>query len=87
MNEGILYTRRYGMVRIRLRELMDQQGLNRNQTAKLIDVRFEVVDKWYRGEVERVDMDVLARICSVFKCQPGDLLEYVEIEQPEQELR
>ena len=83
MNEGILYTRRYGTVRIRLKELMDQQGLNRNQMAKLIDVRFEVVDKWYRGEVERMDMDVLARICFVFKCQPGDLLEYAEIEQGE----
>ena len=83
MNEGILYTRRYGTVRVRLRELMDQQGLNRNQMAKLIDVRFEVVDKWYRGEVERMDMDVLARICFVFKCQPGDLLEYAEVEQGE----
>ena len=83
MNEGILYTRRYGTVRVRLREMMDQQGLNRNQMAKLIDVRFEVVDKWYRGEVERMDMDVLARICFVFKCQPGDLLEYAEVEQGE----
>lgn len=87
MNEGILYTRSYGTVRLRLKELMDQQGLNRNQMAKLIDVRFEVVDKWYQGEVERMDLDVLARICFVLKCQPGDLLEYAETEQPEQEPR
>lgn len=87
MKEGILYTRSYGTVKLRLKELMDQQGLNRNQMAKLIGVRFEVVDKWYQGEVERMDLDVLARICFVLKCRPGDLLEYAEIEQPEQEPR
>lgn len=78
MNEGILRTRNYGIITLHLRELMDQQGLNRNQMAKLINVRFEVVDKWYHGEVERMDLDVLARICFVLHCQPGDLLGYTE---------
>ena len=44
----------------------------------MIDVRFEVADKWYRGEVEKMDMDILSRICFVLECQPGDLLEYQE---------
>ena len=33
---------------------MDRQGIKRGQLAKLIDVRFEVADKWYRGEVEKM---------------------------------
>ena len=78
MNEGILYTRNYGTIKLRLKELMDQRGLNRNQMAKMIDVRFEVIDKWYNGEVERMDLDVLARICFVLNCRPGSLLEYHE---------
>ena len=78
MNEGILYTRNYGTIRLHLKDFMDQRGLNRNQMAKMIDVRFEVIDKWYNGEVERMDLDVLARICFVLGCQPGDLLEYRE---------
>ena len=87
MNEGILYTRSYGTVRLHLKELMDRQGIKRNQMAKLIGVRFEVVNKWYQGEVERMDLNILARICFVLQCQPGDLLEYVEVEQSEQELK
>ena len=78
MKEGILYTRKYGAVKLRLGELMDRQGIKRGQLAKLIDVRFEVADTWYRGEVEKMDMDILSRICFVLECQPGDLLEYQE---------
>lgn len=69
-------TRNYGSVVLHLRELMDQRGINRNQLSKLIDVRFEVADKWYHGELEKMDLDILARLCFVLDCQPGDLLEY-----------
>lgn len=82
MKEGVLCTRSYGAVKLHLREIMEEQGLNRNQVAKLVGVRFEVADKWYRGEVERMDLDILARLCFVLKCQPGSLLEYEELEQP-----
>ena len=78
MNDGIQYTRNYGAVELRLKELMDQRNLNRNQMAKMINVRFEVVDKWYKGSMERIDLDVLARICFVLGCQPGDILLYRE---------
>lgn len=76
MYDSILLVRDYGAVRLRLRERMDCRGLNRNQVAKRIGVRFEVVDKWYQGEVEKMDLDILARLCFVLDCQPGDLLEY-----------
>lgn len=76
MYDSILLVRDYGAVRLRLRERMDRRGLNRNQVAKRIGVRFEVVDKWYQGEVEKMDLDILARLCFVLDCQPGDLLEY-----------
>lgn len=76
MEPSILYQREYGMVRLRLRELMDQRRINRNQMARRIGVRFEVVDKWYQGEVEKLDLDILARLCFVLGCQAGELLEY-----------
>lgn len=84
MKEGILYTRKYGEIKLRLGELMDRQGIKRGQLAKLIDVRFEVADKWYRGEVEKMDLDILSRICFVLECQPGDLLEYQENQEKPQ---
>ena len=76
MESSILYARDYGGICLRLRELMDQQGINRNQMARRIGTRFGVVNKWYHGEMEKLDMDILARLCFVLDCQVGDLLEY-----------
>lgn len=76
MDTGILYTREYGSIRLHLRELMDRQGINRNQMARRINTRFEVVDKWYGGNVEKLDLDVLARLCFVLSCRVEDILEY-----------
>jgi putative transcriptional regulator len=66
----------YGRVELTLRELMEQRGVSRNQLAKLINVRFEVVNKWFGGQVEKMDLDVLARICYALGCRVEDVLTY-----------
>lgn len=73
----------YGSVELRLKEVMEERGITRNQLAKLIDARFEVVSKWYKGEVEKMDLDILARICYALDCTTEDLLRYVSAEKEE----
>ena len=82
MENNILYKREYGCIRLRLKEVMDQRGINRNQMARRIGTRFEVVDKWYHGTVENLDLDILARLCFALDCQVEDLLEYKKEECP-----
>ena len=67
----------YGHVELKLKEVMDARGITRNQLAKLIDARFEVVGKWYKGEVEKMDLDILARICYALDCTAEDIICYV----------
>ena len=74
---AVLVRANYGHVELRLKEVMDERGISRNQLAKLIDARFEVVGKWYKGEVEKMDMDILARICYALDCTTEDLIRYV----------
>ena len=42
----------------------------------LCEARFEVINKWYQGHVEKIDADVLARICYILDCNPGDIILY-----------
>ena len=74
---AVLVRADYGHVELRLKEVMDERGISRNQLAKLIDTRFEVVGKWYKGEVEKMDLDILARICYALDCTTEDLIRYV----------
>lgn len=66
----------YGKIELTLRELMEAHGISRNQLAKLVNVRFEVVNKWFDGRVEKMDLDVLARICYALNCRVEDVLAY-----------
>ena len=74
---AVLVRADYGHVELKLKEVMDARGITRNQLAKLIDARFEVVGKWYKGEVEKMDLDILARICYALDCTTEDLIRYV----------
>lgn len=76
--ENELYTlNHYGHIEINLREYMDQNQITRNALVRAIDTRFEVINKWYNGHVEKIDADILARICFVLSCEPGDIIRYV----------
>ena len=67
----------YGYIQIFLKNIMDKKGVTRNALARAINARFEVVDKWYNGHVEKIDADVLARICYVLECEPKDVIKYI----------
>ena len=79
--KAVLVRANYGHVELRLKEVMDERGITRNQLAKRIDARFEVVGKWYKGEVEKMDLDILARICYALDCTTEDLIRYVPGEE------
>ena len=66
----------YGKITVHLKELIEQRGITRYRLAKLADTRFEVVEKWCNGTVERIDTDVLARFCYILDCEITDIIQY-----------
>jgi len=73
---SVLTVREYGRVRVTLKPLMEKRGMTRNSLARSVNTRFEVIDKWCEGGMEKIDLDVLARICFVLNCQMSDALRY-----------
>lgn len=66
----------YGSISIHLKDLIEEKGITRYRLAKLADTRFEVVEKWCSGTIERIDCDVLARFCYILDCSITDIIEY-----------
>ena len=66
----------YGKISIHLRELIEEKGITRYRLAKLADTRFEVIEKWCTGTVERIDADVLAKFCYILDCNVSDIIRY-----------
>lgn len=74
--KSVVTINKYGKINLHLKELLDKRGITRNRLATLTATRNEVINKWYQNEVERMDLDVLARICYVLDCEPSDLISY-----------
>ncbi len=62
------------MIRIRLKELLQERTRTLYWLAKQTGVRYATIWKLSRGEVARLNLDALDRICEALECQPGDLL-------------
>jgi putative transcriptional regulator len=75
-SNSIFEIKDYGKVHFHVKEIMDRKNMTRSKLAKLANIRFEVADKWCSGEIERMDIDVLTRICYVLDCKISDLMTY-----------
>ena len=74
--KSIVNINTYGNISIHLKEIIEERKITRYRLAKLADTRFEVVEKWYSGTVERIDSDVLARFCYILNCEVGDIIKF-----------
>ncbi len=76
MEKEIITSMNTGMLKLSLNLPWMPKALPEMLWLVKINTRFEVVDKWYRGQVEKIDGDILARICYVLDCKPGDIIHY-----------
>ena len=74
---SLINIKRYGKITLKLSAIMDAKGITRNKLRSLTGVKYEVIDRYYKAQnIERVDLDFLAKACFVLNCKVEDLLEY-----------
>ena len=65
-----------GKIIIHLDELLKEKGLSKNKFAQRAEMQRTQLNKYINNEVVLLNIDVLARMCSVLGCEIADLLEY-----------
>ena len=65
------------MIRIKLSELMGKEKMTRKRLAELTGIRPNTIGDLYREDVRKMDIQTLNKLCEVFDCKVGELLEYV----------
>ena len=65
------------MINIKVAEAMGRKKLTKKAVADATGIRPNTVSMYWHGETKRIDIEHLDKLCSLFNCQPGDLLEYV----------
>ena len=67
----------FGEVKLHLDEQIEKKGISKNKLAFKAEIQRTQLNNYCKGKVLRIDLAVLARICTVLECSPGDILEYI----------
>ncbi len=68
---------RYGTVRIKLDQCIKAAGLSKNKLSQRAEMQRTQLNRYCNNDISRLDVDVLARLCTVLQCQISDLLEFI----------
>lgn len=66
-----------GYYLFKLENLLEQKSISKNQMMRDINTDFKVLQRIMKGNIERIDLGVLARICDYLNCSMTDIFEYV----------
>ena len=73
----------YGKIKIKLDELIRERGISKNKLSHRAEMQRTQINNYCNNRIARLDIDVLARICTVLDCKIEDLLEFVPNEESE----
>jgi putative transcriptional regulator len=65
---------------IRLDRIMADRKVSLNELAQNVGITNANMSNLKTGKAKAIRFSTLERICKILKCQPGDILEYVDDE-------
>ena len=67
----------YGTIKIKLSKLIKERSLSKNKLSHRAEMQRTQINHYCNNTISRLDIDVLARLCTVLECEISDLLEFV----------
>ena len=67
----------FGTIRIKLAELLEARGLSKNKLSHRAEMQRTQLNHYCNNTITRLDIDVLARLCTFLDCGIDELLEFV----------
>ncbi len=65
------------MIRIKIKNVAEAREFkNAHRLQLAAELSPQVAQRLWRGEVEKISMATLNRLCRALECQPGDLFNY-----------
>ena len=66
----------FGTVHLKLNDIMAENNISINKLAFRAEMQRTQLKHYYDGDIQRLDMAVLCRLCYALNCDLHDLLEY-----------
>lgn len=72
-----LFTRLNGVIRCHLARLMGEKKMKIMDVARETGLNRNTVTLLYKETAQRIDLDAIDKLCELFDCEVGELLEKV----------
>lgn len=69
------------MIKFKVKIMLAIREMTQKELAEKTGIRPPTVSAICTGAVKHLPVDALDRICTVLKCQPADLMEYIPDEE------
>lgn len=66
-------------IHMRIEELLGERGISKNQICKDLDIPRGNFNRYCRDEFQRIDANLVVKLCGYLNCELQELLEIVEI--------
>ena len=70
----------YGEIRIHLKEILEERNISLNQLSFRAEMQRTQLRNYRDNKIQRLDIDILKRLCYVLDCDLHDLIEYIPAE-------
>lgn len=68
-----------GYYLFKLNDLLIKNNISKNKLMKETNTDFKVIQRIINGELTKIDIIVLARICNYLECNISDIIEYYPV--------
>ena len=65
-----------GYLHMRINEILEEEGFSKNTVCKELDIPRSNFNRYCRDDFQRIDADMICKLCEYFNCEVGRLLEY-----------
>ena len=53
---------------------MDNKGVSISELSRMANIKYDIVKRYYNGEITRYDSEILKKICVYLECDITDLI-------------
>ncbi|MCD7832604.1 MAG: helix-turn-helix transcriptional regulator [Lachnospiraceae bacterium] len=72
---------KFGTIKIHLNELIKERNISKSRLSHRAEMQRTQINHYCNNDIARLDIAVLARLCTALDCSIGDLLEFIPAEK------
>jgi len=75
----------YGTLTLNIERILKARGISKNQICKDLDIPRANFNRYCRNDFQRMDTDLICKLCWYLKIDAGELMEYTRPKKIEED--